>query len=291
MNWFVLALSTAFLTAVAALLNKKALLYWSEPLLILVSSSILAVILFSVSGEYKVSGSFFLYLPVSITLHVFASILNLKALKSGDLSEVFPLINLSPLFMFATSPLIGGDFPRLITIPGILLIVLGAYLLNLQPAARNPWGPIKALWHSKGARCMTGVALLWSLAGNFDKLGVLASSPCIWGASVKTGVALYMLPACLIRSRSRRNIPPIENRSRKAYAYLLIIPLVMTVNILCNLEAYKLTLAINVVSVKRLSSLFSVLLAWCILGEKNIRQRLFAVVIMVAGVLWVGFVP
>jgi drug/metabolite transporter (DMT)-like permease len=292
-NWLLLSLGTAFLTALAALLNKQALKYWSEPLLILTSSAILAVVLFSISGGCELSDKFFLYLPASIAIHITASILNMKALKSGDLSAVFPLINLTPLFMFITSPLISGEFPRLITIPGILLIVVGAYLLNLKRGEQDFFGPVKALWFSKAARYMTGVAFLWSLAGNFDKLGMLQSSPAIWGASVKTGVALYMIPACMLRSRKNRinNVPKAEKRSLKMYAFLLIIPLVMSLNVLCNMEAYRWTLAINVVSVKRLCSLFSVLLAWWILGEKNIGQRMFAAVIMVAGVLWVGFMP
>lgn len=293
MNWFILALGTAFLTAVAALLNKKAMRYWSEPLLILVSSVVIAAVLFPFSDWGGVSGSFFLYLPISTGLHICASILNLKALKAGNLSEVFPLINLTPLFMFATSPVISGEFPRPATVPGILLIVVGAYLLNMKNGQTDFFKPLKALWHSKGARYMTGVAFIWSLAGNFDKLGVLHSSPALWGASVKAGVALYMLPVCLIQSRrsGTQGMPEQRSPGRKRYAYLLLIPLVMAAGILCNLEAYELTLAINVVSIKRLSSLFSVLLAWCILGEKNIRQRMVAALVMVAGVLWVGFVP
>ena len=104
---------------------------------------------------------------------------------------------------------------------------------------------------------------------------------------------MYMLPACLLRMRNsgRDGTPLSGRRSAGRYAYLLAIPLVMVVNILCNLEAYRLTLAINVVSVKRLSSLFSVLLAWSVLKEEHIGQRMVAAAIMVIGVLWVGFAP
>lgn len=294
MNWFVLALATAFLTALSAMLNKKALHYWSEPVMLLVSSGILGILLFSVSGGCTVSREFFIYLPISIIIHLCASILNLKALKSGDLSLVFPLINLTPLFMFVTSPLIGKEFPKPITIPGILLIVMGAYMLNLKSGEKNFFAPIKALWHHKGARYMTGVAFFWSLAGNTDKIGVLHSSSAFWGASVKTGVALFMLPVVLISSHKNRKrviAPDAENKPGKAWLYLLIVPLIIAINIVCNMEAYKLTLAINVVSVKRLCSLFSVLLAWLFLGEKSIRQRMGAAAVMVAGVLWVGFIP
>ena len=141
---------------------------------------------------------------------------------------------------------------------------------------------------------MIGVAFFWSLAGNTDKLGVLHSSSAFWGASVKTGVALFMLPVVLINSRKNRKrvpSPETQKKNKKAWIVLLIVPLILTVNIICNMEAYKLTLAINVVSVKRLCSLFSVLLAWLVLGEKNIRQRMGAAIVMVAGVLWVGFMP
>jgi uncharacterized membrane protein len=293
-NWLLLALITAFLTALSAMLNKQALRYWSEPVLLLTSSSILGLLLFSISGGCTVSKEYFIYLPISIIIHLCASVLNLKALKSGDLSLVFPLINLTPLFMFVTSPLIGREFPRPITIPGILLIVIGAYMLSIDKRSRGFWAPIKALWYHKGARYMMGVAFFWSLAGNTDKLGVIHSSSAFWGASVKTGVALFMLPVVLMNSRKSRNkavAAGTEKKPGKAWLYLLIVPLILTINIVCNMEAYKLTLAINVVSVKRLCSLFSILLAWLVLGEKNIRQRMGAAAVMVVGVLWVGFMP
>lgn len=295
MSWITLSLATAFFTALAALLSKKALHYWSEPALLLCTSSMLALLLFSISGRlggWNVSREFFWYLPIAIGVHTSASLLMLKALKASDLSLVFPLINLTPLFMFVTSPLIASEFPRLITIPGIVLIVLGAYLLNFKAGEKKFFAPVKALWYSKGARAMVGVAFLWSLAGNFDKLGVLHSSASVWGASVKTGVALFMLPVCLLQSQNKRKAGQAGDagkRGKAAYALILVLPVIAAINIICNMEAYKLTLAINVVSVKRLSALFSVLLAWFILREPNIRQRLVAAVIMVIGVMWVGF--
>lgn len=279
------------------MLNKKALHYWSAPVMLLTSSTVLGVLLFSISilsGGCDVTREFFIYLPISIVIHLCASILNLKALKSGDLSLVFPLINLTPLFMFVTSPLIGKEFPRPITIPGILLIVVGAYMLSIDKRASGFWAPIKALWYHKGARYMMGVAFFWSVAGNTDKLGVMHSSSAFWGASVKTGVALFMLPIVirnLMKNKAHKPSSECGSRKKWVWLYLLIVPLILTVNIICNMEAYKLTLAINVVSVKRLCSLFSVLLAWLVLGEKNIRQRMGAAAVMVVGVLWVGFMP
>jgi drug/metabolite transporter (DMT)-like permease len=291
-DWFALSIGTAFFTALAALFNKYALRYWPEPLLLFVSSAVLAVILFSLADGCELGSSFFQVLPVSVGLHIGASLLTLKALKSGELSAVFPLINLTPVFMFITSPLIGGEFPQLVAIPGILLIVVGAYLLQLNSETKGFLGPLKALWYLKGARYMLGTAFLWSLAANVDKIGVLDSSPEFWGASVKTGIALFMIPACLLRFRREPPAPTLEFAARRAPAYwlLLIIPLVMTANILCNMKAYELTLAINVVSVKRLCSLFSVLLGWYFMREQNIRGRLLAAGIMVGGVLWMGFV-
>lgn len=261
--------------------------------MLLVSSSVLAVLLFSLADGFEIGPLFWSTLPISVGLHVGASLLTLKALKSGELSAVFPLINLTPVFMFITSPLIGGEFPRALTIPGILLIVVGAYLLHLDRKTARFLDPLRAIWYSKGARYMVGTAFLWSLAANFDKNGVLASSPEIWGASVKTGVVLFMIPACLLRLRkpSSATAALVEARPLSAYWWLVVIPVVMSANILCNMKAYELTFAINVVSVKRLCSLFSVLLGWYFMGERNIRGRMLAAVIMVTGVLWVGLLP
>ncbi|NBB78693.1 MAG: hypothetical protein GVY36_04510 [Verrucomicrobia bacterium] len=79
-------------------------------------------------------------------------------MKKSDLSLVFRLINRTPLFIFVTSPLIASEFLRLITIPGIILIVLGAYLLNIKTRERNFFAPLKALWYSQGTRAVVAVA-------------------------------------------------------------------------------------------------------------------------------------
>lgn len=120
---------------------------------------------------------------------------------------------------------------------------------------------------------------------------VLASSALFWGGSVKAGVAVTMLPFFLTRRGIRTGIVR-EGSCAEPYGFLflLLLPLIAAVNLLCNLKAYELTLAVYVISVKRLSSLFSLLWAFLFLKEEGLSRRLPAVLLMVAGIVWVGMV-
>lgn len=69
---------------------------------------------------------------VDSTLNVIATILQLKAIKSFNLSLTILLLAFTPLFLLIMSPIILGQFPTFLGIIGVILIVIGSYVLNIQ---------------------------------------------------------------------------------------------------------------------------------------------------------------
>ena len=195
------------------------------------------------------------------------------------MSLVLPLLAFTPLFLLITSPLILGEFPKLFGLIGVILIVVGSYLLNIKERYNGFWGPIKALFNDQGSRFMLAVAFIFSISSNFDKIYVRNSS-AIFGWTIHAIlVVIILLPIAL--HRNRKNFFLIFTKA-KALAPLGIME---GLTGLLQMVAISMTLVSYVISVKRTSLVLSTLWGYLFFHEKNVKERFFGAVVMVMGVL------
>lgn len=218
------------------------------------------------------------YLAASVLLNTLAVSLYAAALQHGDLSNTVPLVAFSPLFLLITSPLMLGEMPTLAGIIGVVLVVLGSYLLNIRERKHGYFAPYRALLRETGPRLMLGVAVIWSIAANVDKLGVQASSPLLWVLLVNSGLSLSLTPLMLRHIRQVRV-------SRGVLVALLAIGLLDAIALLAQMTAITLTLVAYVIAIKRTSIVMSVLLGAWLFGEPGLRERLGGALVMLVGVL------
>jgi len=97
---------------------------------------------------------YWIALLVDGTLNVIATILQLKAIKISDLSLTIPLLAFTPLFLLFISPLILGQYPTPLGIIGVILIVIGSYVLNIQRRNAGYLAPFKAMLKHRCPRFM-----------------------------------------------------------------------------------------------------------------------------------------
>ncbi|MBD2100818.1 EamA family transporter [Leptolyngbya sp. FACHB-261] len=285
MVWFVLASLTAVLESLRDAFSKKGLrdvdeyiLVWSLKFFTLPFLSLLLPF----SGIPTLQPSFWVALLVSGGLNVVAFLLYIKAIKNSDLSLAVPMVAFTPLFLLVTSPLIVGEFPTWIDLIGILLIVVGSYVLNLKTNRQENrwayWAPFQALWQEKGARLVLLVAFIWSITSNFDKIGVQSSNAVFWLIASNSLIALVMLPIIFYRSKGS-----LQQISQNLKA-LLPIGLFDALAAVCQMTAISLTLVAHVIAIKRTSVLFSVLWGHLFFEEPGLQARLAGASIMVVGV-------
>ena len=282
MNWFFLALGTASCEATKDLLSKKVLAtqpavvvtFW---LCLLTASAMLPLLVWQ--GIPPLNTTYWLALGSSTCLNTIAFLLYNRALKVTDLSLVVPLVTLSPLFMFVTSPLIVGEFGQWSDLGGSMLLVLGSYILNWEQRSAGYWVPLRSIWDNPGPRQMLTVAFIWSFTANIDKVGIQNSSILFWILSLYSTIALCLLG--LIRWQGHANPMPLHPRLIKLVGCM---GLFHALGILLQMQALKLTLVVRVISVKRLSALIGVLLGTLFLRERGLRHRLVGAGLMVAGV-------
>lgn len=233
----------------------------------------------------ELNQKFWIALFGSGILNVVATILYMKAIKHGELSLIIPMISFTPLFLLGTSPLMIGEFPSSWGLIGVVLIVIGSYVLNIHEYDHSDYlAPLKSIFKNKGTILMLSVAFIWSFTSNFDKMGVINSSPLFWTVMIHVFLTTTLLPIMIYKSPNCWNI--IKNKTKEIAPLGIINALKLSFQMI----ALELVIVPYVVSIKRMSILFSVLIGYFFFKEKHIKKRIIGASIMLAGAVFIIFV-
>ena len=104
-----------------------------------------------------------------------------------------------------------------------------------------------------------------------------------WAISISAFTVVAITPLMIYKARKRVYEIP------KNLKLLLPLGLLSALTLISQLTAINMTLVAYVISIKRLSAVFSVLFGYWLFKEKNIKERLLGVIIMVIGVLFISF--
>jgi uncharacterized membrane protein len=285
MIWLAFAILTAFFESLKDVSSKYSLRNL-DVYIVAWTANIFAVIflipLLLAAGIPKIEPAFWIALVIGGTLNVISFTLYIRAIQIADLSLTVPLVTLTPLFLLVTSPLIVHENPTFADAIGIALIVIGSYVLNLRERKKGYFAPLKALLKNKGSRFMLMVAFIWSITSNFDKVGVVNSSPLFWSTALYAYLAVGMLPIALFNSRHKfkQILPNLRP--------LMLIGFFHAIAITFQMIAITYTLVTQVIAIKRTSALISVLFGHFLFRETGLKERLSGAAIMVLGVIVVS---
>ena len=280
MSWVIYALITAFSIATADAISKKALVRSNEYVIAWVRQGYslpFLVVAFFIIDIPPLDNTFWLTLLIVIPLDVTAIILYIKAISISPLSLTIPFIALSPVFVIITAFVILGELPDISGLIGILLIVTGAYLLNVRATRHGVLGPIMAIKREKGSVLMIIVAMIFSFTSTLGKVAVMHSSPLFFGAFYPFILTFIFT----IITGFKGQLSGIISRP----LIFLGIGFCMAVMMLSHYLAISLTDVAYMISVKRCSLLFSVIYGWVLFREISISERLIGSVLMIAGVV------
>lgn len=249
----------------------------------LVISVLLAPVVIFFTGIESMSIRFLIALFSSTILQLMVILLYMKAIKRSELSVTVPLVTLTPLFMLLTSPIILGQFPGIIGLFGIVLIVTGTYILNLGEKKKNILAPFYNVVTNQGSRYMLFVAFLWSITANIDKIGVEETSPIYWAFTKDFLIMIYLIPIMLVKSKA-----PYKQLKSRGFP-LFYVGLFRSASVLTQMFAIQFILVAYVIAIKRSSALLIILYAFFFLGEKkNFRVRLVGMLIILAGLVLIA---
>jgi uncharacterized membrane protein len=289
MEWYWLALSSALLSAFAAILQKKALneinaLNFTVIVSVFValfSTFLIGKVDLSVSGSYSI-----LVLFGKSIINATAFLCIMIALKNLEISRALPVLAASPMAVALLAFILLGESLSLTEVLGMVLIVLGTYILELKKN-ENIIAPFRVFVESKYHRIILIALGLMSLSAILDKL--LLTSFKLPPLTFLVMQNYFFLIIFLLY----RFLSGLKNRNEKLFKgvsknILIIIVLIAIATIgyrWTQIEATKLGPVGLVIAVKRLSVLFAVVIGAKLFKEENYLRKVLATLTIVAGAL------
>jgi drug/metabolite transporter (DMT)-like permease len=218
---------------------------------------------------------------IALPLEIIAIILYTKALKLSPLSLTMPFLSMTPLFLIATSYLIVGEKITVWGGTGIMLIASGSYMLNIHKVHITFLEPIRAILKERGSVLILIVAFIFSITSSLGKVAIEHSSPVFFGSVYFILVTLFFTPIALLKNRGQTSLKAGD------IIPLSSIGITYSLMILFHMVAMSMTQVAYMISVKRMSLLFSVLYGYFLFRENRLSERLIGSIIMFMGFLFI----
>ena len=282
LSWLPLGLVCAFSLATADALTKRFFADCTGPELVVIrfaSPALLLLPLLVIFPLPPVPPAFWLLIAILLPLEFLAMGLYMVAIRDWPLHLTMPYLAFTPVFNVLTGLLVLGERVSAAGFAGILLVVAGTWVLNLDPARPMALlAPFTAVFRVRGSRLMLAVAFLYSLTSVLGKRAMQYADPASFGPFYMVllgAVSLLTLPAV------RRGRPAILGRR---WRQVLLVGASMAVMIVTHFLAIAHVQVAYFIALKRSSLLFGILYGCWLFGERHLRRNLAAGTLMVAGV-------
>jgi drug/metabolite transporter (DMT)-like permease len=286
MHWISLTLLSAFFLATADTLSKRYLSHYRAGELVLVRFGVSGALLLPLllwQPWPQLSTAFWWWIALSLPLELIAMWLYMLAIREAPLSLTLPYLAFTPAFNTLTGYLLLDETVSWRGFSGILLVVIGAWLLNLKSAQRGirrkVLAPFRAITSERGSRLMLAVAAIYSLTSVTSKGALLHVTPEFFGPFyfVLLGTASAVVFASRdVSSWRALTLHPVAH---------LGIGLFMAAMVVTHFYAIAHIEVAYMVAVKRTSLLFGMLYGAWLFDERGLQKNLVAGLLMVLGVL------
>jgi len=286
MSWFIYALVCALSLATADALSKKALDDNTDPYIVAwartgYAAPFIAVIIPFIDIP-ELDSVFFVITFLAIPLDIIAVLLYIRAIKVSPLSLTLPFLSLTPIFLIVTSYIILGEKPDKFGFIGIILVVIGAYLLNVHTISQGFLAPFRAIAEEKGSVLMIIVAFIFSIGICLGKIAIQHSSTEFFCVVYILLLSLFLFIIVSFKCKH------FLSKSISRPVPFIFIGMLIAIMIITHLKAISLIEVSYMVSVKRLSILFGVLYGVMFFKETNIKERFLGATVMVSGIILIS---
>jgi len=235
-----------------------------------------------------VDGVFVAALLASALLNWAATLLSTYALAKADASLVSPLLTFNPAFTLLIAWPTLGETPGLRQTIGVAVVLLGAYLLDVEEARTGWLVPLRVLLHRPGTALAILASVLWGTTTVLEKLAIDHMSPK--SGPVVALLGTFLLVMLLTPGTFRRSKPEEPSSARGTWYGLQAHPRALFAAILLagvaplfGFTAIALGLVGYVTALFKLGAIFTVLWARLFLGEGQWRPRLLGACVIVVG--------
>jgi drug/metabolite transporter (DMT)-like permease len=286
MGWFILAFISALFSAASAISEKKVLFSLNALDFSFIVS--LVTLLFSLPfffmiqlTEITTTGLIILFIKTLLSAGAFLCVM--LSIKNLEISEALPLLALSPGLVAIAGVIFINDALNWIEWIGIILMVIGAYILELRKGNKNLLDPFKAMFSFSKYSYVFIALILFTATSILDRVLLKGYKfpPYTFMAFQQLFYAVIFAAAVLINQKG--TIKQVKSIDKKIFYLIIAISVFTVIYRYTQIEATKLAPVALVLSVKRLSVLFAVIYGGKLFSEENLYRRIAAVIIILAG--------
>lgn len=283
--WMAFALFFAFWSSVSISISKRILKDTTMSVFlafenIFIILAMLFILVFR--GMPKIDNVFLIMVFIAGLINIFASLAVYKAIKIAPISLLAPLSAFNPVATTILASFFLRENPTFSQFFGILLIVVGSYLLNIADVKKGIFVPFQSLFQNSGVRLYLLANILWAITPIFEKTAIFHTTPKD-PLFVSFGEGLFL--TVVFTAFIMPNIKTAFFQFKKnAWLYILPAP-ISALSLWGAFTAFSLTNVGSVTAIFKLSILFTILLGWLFFQEKRIKERFLGASVMVLGTI------
>jgi len=283
--WFWWALSAAILAALSVILTKKSLKNVSASLvawvLFSLNTPILVLIAFK-NGVTEVNNLFFLGAIGSAGVFSIGKTMRLSAIKQSLLSKISPLATFNAIFAYLLALIFLSEKIKLIGVVGLLLITLGAYILNAEKLGRNLLKPFKLLFREKTSMLFILGVFLTSISAIFDKISVINTFPTNPSLTLlMENIVISIILFIYLQKKKQGWIIQLKDN----FKLLALTSIIYMLAVIAVFSAFAVGPVALVIGIKQLQLFFVLLLSYVVFQDKPTKYSLLASIVMIIGVI------
>lgn len=287
--WLVYSLIAAVFTALSAIAGKKVLskehaMEFSTVLAIIIA--ILSIPLFFLIDYSKLELIPVLLILFTSILGALGFLLIAKSMRHMEISEVMPLLTLSPAITTFFAFIILDEIPTRLQTLGIIFLIAGAYVIETKKT--RLFDPIKLVKESKYIRYIAVALFIYSVAEVLDRI-ILSK----YNMEVNTFIALtnifLALHFTIMLAVYHDGFKGIKHGFKETGKTLLLVAICVLGYRYAQSAAIKIVNVGLVVATKRISVLLTVIIGGEIFHEKNIIKKSIASLIIIIGAILIAY--
>ncbi|RME54335.1 EamA family transporter [Candidatus Woesearchaeota archaeon] len=209
-----------------------------------------------------------------------------KSIRHSQISNVVPLVNFGPMFLALTAYIFLGEKLTGMQVAGVVMLVIGSYILQTNHNMKNVFEPLKNLVTSKYYVFILLGLLFYAFSGTIERYVLQARiNPFEAIILLQLFVSVNFLVYELIKGKKVSEM--FEGLKNNKMQYLIVAMLMLT-HRTAGYYATKLTVAVALVSaIKRSGSFIATLFGGKFFHEDAILKKSLACLVLIAGAVMI----
>jgi uncharacterized membrane protein len=283
--WYIFAFIAAIFSGIVLILQKNFLKFeksaeYSTQTSVIIFIMSLVLLPFAKISSLNLNAAFWMF--IASLFGSLGFLLISKALKHSKISTVAPLVNFGPLFTALVAFLILGESLNIFQIVGIGLLLIGAYVLEIDHKIPGVLAPFKKIFGSKYNLFLLFGVLCYSFSGTTERFVLTTKlDPLTAIIVVHFFFALNFLIYELIRGKKFSEMF-VGLKDHKG-SFLLIALLMLSHRTLAYYAVQLTTAVALVAAIKRMGSFIATLFGGRFFHEDGILRKSLACLILIVG--------